>query len=431
MLGGVFVQDVLKNQLSSNIDTILLPSGEYKEHVIVDRPCTIVGNNTTLWNDTLPVVRVKSKGVVLKNLRLELTGISGYEDDYAVLQVQDDTVIQDVEVFGGVAGCKKTYIPRTLHLGTFKSECENSYTISVYVFEPTEVISNCNAITIRPSAIGVGANEITITVNPLRDGSMVYGDILFKSKYIRRVYVDGKSLSTAQKVQSLELYDYNSISKGDTNTVVSLDTIEAMPSVTPVNSVAPSIKADTTSKATITDDTISNRVLVRGQRVTILDSSITVKLSYSKLIKPMDIDPYIFLTDATNHTRFDEDVVFFSNRRAKDSIVELKNDNSVYFNLNDISPQVQRISICYSIYLGGSQYDRNKDFSKVENPKVEFLSNGKPIYTIPLTDLNTLSTVIVAEMYRYKGNWKINPVVAGYKEGLPKLCKSFGVDAEY
>ena len=334
MLGGVFVQDVLKNQLSSNIDTILLPSGEYKEHVIVDRPCTIVGNNTTLWNDTLPVVRVKSKGVVLKNLRLELTGISGYEDDYAVLQVQDDTVIQDVEVFGGVAGCKKTYIPRTLHLGTFKSECENSYTISVYVFEPTEVISNCNAITIRPSAIGVGANEITITVNPLRDGSMVYGDILFKSKYIRRVYVDGKSLSTAQEVQSLELYDYNSISKGDTNTVVSLDTIEAMPSVTPVNSVAPSIKADTTSKATITDDTISNRVLVRGQRVTILDSSITVKLSYSKLIKPMDIDPYIFLTDATNHTRFDEDVVFFSNRRAKDSIVELKNDNSVYFNLN-------------------------------------------------------------------------------------------------
>ena len=62
---------------------------------------------------------------------------------------------------------------------------------------------------------------------------------------------------------------------------------------------------------------------------------------------------------------------------------------------------------------------------------MEFLSNGKPIYTIPLTDLNTLSTVIVAEVYRYKGNWKINPVVAGYKEGLPKLCKSFGVDAEY
>nr|WP_049755835.1 TerD family protein [Desulforamulus reducens] len=43
-------------------------------------------------------------------------------------------------------------------------------------------------------------------------------------------------------------------------------------------------------------------------------------------------------------------------------------------------------------------------------------------------NFNAETAIVVAELYRYKGEWKFNPIAMGYQGGLAALCGSFGID---
>ena len=45
-------------------------------------------------------------------------------------------------------------------------------------------------------------------------------------------------------------------------------------------------------------------------------------------------------------------------------------------------------------------------------------------------DFSIESSVVVGEIYRYKGEWKFNAVGSGFKGGLKTLCMNYGVDLE-
>ena len=171
------------------------------------------------------------------------------------------------------------------------------------------------------------------------------------------------------------------------------------------------------------------KVLTRGERCILNNLNLIFKLNYTQSSgNKIDIDPYIFLTDNSNITRYNEDMIFFGNPNAYDMSVCIQNDNSIITDLTKIPSYVTKISICYSIYKGGYY----KNFSNISNPVVSIYDlNNQELFKIPLQNLGYLSTVIVAELYKYKNSWKINPVIAGYNNGLPKLCQSFGIDAEY
>ncbi|MCC8068625.1 MAG: hypothetical protein LIO71_02540 [Ruminococcus sp.] len=205
------MDSIIQNELNLGSSIINLPRGEYKESIVIDRPCTIIGNGTTLWNENNPVLLVRSKGVTLKDLNLELTSISGYESDHAILQIQSDTIIDNVEVFGGIADTKKFYIPRSIHLGDFKSNVENTFKVSMYLPEDCIVMVKSSNVKISNSRLSSGHSDLILKVSPMEDGSRIYGELLLISKFIRRVFIDGIASQDALQHFDTLVYSANNI----------------------------------------------------------------------------------------------------------------------------------------------------------------------------------------------------------------------------
>ena len=61
---------------------------------------------------------------------------------------------------------------------------------------------------------------------------------------------------------------------------------------------------------------------------------------------------------------------------------------------------------------------------------IRIFGGEKEMLRFELKDLNDEKTVVATEIYRYKGEWKMNFVGAGYKSGLKTLCESYGVAVE-
>lgn len=405
LLVVISLDSIIQNELNLGSSIINLPRGEYKESIVIDRPCTIIGNGTTLWNENNPVLLVRSKGVTLKDLNLELTSISGYESDHAILQIQSDTIIDNVEVFGGIADTKKFYIPRSIHLGDFKSNVENTFKVSMYLPEDCIVMVKSSNVKISNSRLSSGHSDLILKVSPMEDGSRIYGELLLISKFIRRVFIDGIASQDALQHFDTLVYSANNIPQDVENEVFAV-------SVQSASSISKESKT---------------KILQRGERCTLDRTNLTIRLTYNAI--NVDIDPYIFLTDENNHTIYNEDLVFFGNTTSRNGAISVEEDSSITMHLDRVPQYVKKVCVCYAIYNG--KVKQLKRFSVVQNLKFSIYSNNFETFNIFPDALQHFSTMILLELYRNVGSWKINPIVSGYNGSLPQMCKSFGIDADY
>ena len=123
------IQDIIN--LGGN--DVELPSGEFKGPVIIDRPCTVKGNSTTLWNNDGSVIEIRSAGVKLCNIRAEIT--SSNADLCCINSYYEDTAFYNVEISGRVKGVKNEefqwIMPKSISLGDFKSDTINTYHMEI------------------------------------------------------------------------------------------------------------------------------------------------------------------------------------------------------------------------------------------------------------------------------------------------------------
>lgn len=139
-----------------------------------------------------------------------------------------------------------------------------------------------------------------------------------------------------------------------------------------------------------------------------------------------DIDPYVFLLDENEKCRGEGDLVFFGNERSQDGAVRYyPDDGHISIDLAKLPPEVQRISVAYSVYSG----DSVKNFSQVREPRVALFSQGKERVRFDIPGLTNEITIIAMEFYIYRGEWRISAVGAGYRDGLVKLCSRYGIQA--
>jgi stress response protein SCP2 len=402
------LESILQRDFKAGKDVITLPTGEFRESLTIDRPCTIVGSNTTLWNESNPVLMVRSSGVTLKNLKLELNGISGYDDDYATLQLNPDTIVENVEIYGGVADTKKYYIPRAVHLGNFKPNTENTFKLEVYLPETCDVRVKSSNFKVYSSNHGDGYYTLTIVTNPLESNAMLYGEIVLTSKLIRRIFVDGVAVEDAPLVDGKVLYSH------DTTHTLNYSEVFAV-SVQKVNT---------------NPQPLETKTLKRGERCTLDYPSLTMLLKYDiPNSAKLDIDPYIFLTDENNSTIYTTDMLFFGNTATTNGSVRIAKGGKVSMQLDRVPTYVKKVCVCYSIYK--RKLEPLKTFSSVKNLGFSIYTGNFELFKFQLDGLENFSTIILAEFYRYNGRWKINPVVHGYHGNLPQMCKSFGIDATY
>ena len=96
--------------------------------------------------------------------------------------------------------------------------------------------------------------------------------------------------------------------------------------------------------------------------------------------------------------------------------------------LDKIPNAVVKISFTLTIHDAAQ---RRQSFGQVNDAfiRVADEASGKELLRYELgKNFSTETAIVVAEIYRHKGEWKFNAVGAGFSGGLAALCKNFGID---
>ena len=415
------IQDII----NSGGNDVELPSGEFKGPVIIDRPCTVKGNSTTLWNNDGSVIEIRSAGVKLCNIRAEIT--SSNADLCCINSYYEDTAFYNMEISGRVKGVKNEefqwIMPKSISLGDFKSDTINTYQMEIYVPVDAEIQCDISDLKISPLNLQKGRNTIFIETENIKNKVFIYGEMLIKSLFTRRIYISGRSYSNAEMRNNVILYKAEEPSP-EKNTATDFSAVRI-----PQKDIMPSNQAGDNSS-----ERPSIQRLRKGERIyidDIADDIIKIEFNCRKMFAPIDIDPYVFLTDANNKVSEDENFVFFSNPVSADRSVRIQQGKNkvsdVEIDLRMVSPHIEKISVAYSIYVNNSR----DNFSKVNEPFVTVRSHDSIKYLFSAENLIMETTVIFLEIYRRGNSWKMNMVGAGYKNGLSTLCESYGLRVGY
>lgn len=116
----------------------------------------------------------------------------------------------------------------------------------------------------------------------------------------------------------------------------------------------------------------------------------------------------------------DEDFVFYNQPRSPDGAVRLAGAE-LEIDLPGVAASTDRIVVSASIdsgSFGGMALE------------VRIVEDGADTYDLPITGLSSETTVILAEIYRRAGAWKIRNVGQGYATGLAGLATDFGITVD-
>lgn len=415
---------------------VILPSGEFEGPLVIDKPLRVRGKNTTIWAKKSPVIEIRSGGVTIEDIRAEIT--EGSIEEPAVIAAAA-AAVRNVEVLGRVSGFGAEDgdfdIPRTIALGGFPANEENTYRLEVNVPAKTEIVCELREVKFEPTTLQPGRNELTIRVNGISAQTFLYAEVLFRSQFTRRVYLTGKPDAAAEKAVLKTIF-----TAPERTSVPAEESAPAMPAQIPPET-SPQISTETPAPAMATaTDVISGLAgrqqdpylppldMKRGQRVGLLQylgERFEVWFT-ANAARGVEIDPYVFLLESGDRAIGDEGLVFFGNTRSKNGEAEyFPNDGHVAIDLSKVPPEIQKIALAYSIYDGGAA----KNFRLVSTPRVSLRANGERV-TFTMDGLGDEATIVALEFYLYKGEWKISAVGAGFRDGLAKLCNRYGIEVE-
>lgn len=409
--------------------TAALPPGEFEGPVVIGRPVTLRGNNTTIWAKHGSVITVTSPNAALEGLRVEIT--EGDLSETAIealcpVRAADIEVLGSVKGFGGEDGISE--IPRTIQLGELSADGENTFRMTVDIPAAARLVCNAAGIRFTPENIPAGRSEVALTVTGSGSPALVYTEILVESKLRRRIYLCGRFTAGAPAVKDRVIFEAPPVSREQNSAAVGNITL-TMPQAQKSATAAPKPSTDviTDVGAAPLPENAPLLELRKGQRVPLaqyVGSSCEIYLTGRKL-GTLDIDPYVFMLNEREQSFGDGGLVFFGNEQSPDGAVRYHpDDGHVSVDFTKVDDNVRRITVAYSVYSG----DSAKNFSLVAEPRFSLYSAGKERVRFDLDGLSGEVTVVAAEFYIYKGEWRVSAVGAGYRDGLVKLCNRYGIE---
>lgn len=148
----------------------------------------------------------------------------------------------------------------------------------------------------------------------------------------------------------------------------------------------------------------------------------------------LDIDAAAFLLGAGGKAAGDSDFIFYGNPRHITGSVEAVANPSgsdaaqILVDLPAVPEAIERLAFTATIY---DPETRRQHFSEVQGIylRVTDEDTGEELARYDVDGgLAGETAIVVGELYRYKGNWKLNAIGNGYRGGLEALCKSFGLE---
>jgi tellurium resistance protein TerD len=150
-----------------------------------------------------------------------------------------------------------------------------------------------------------------------------------------------------------------------------------------------------------------------------------------------DIDASIFLLDSNDKLISDQHFIFYNNPKSPDpeQSIQQRGDNRtgagegddeiVDVNLKSVPPEVVKMALTVTIHEADK---RHQNFGQVSNAFVRIVNcaNEEEIIRYDLTeDFSVETALIMAELYRKDGEWRMNAVGAGYEGGLQALVERY------
>ena len=170
--------------------------------------------------------------------------------------------------------------------------------------------------------------------------------------------------------------------------------------------------------------------IATGQNISIsrqstATQSVVVTLGWAPTTASINLDASAFLLTRLGKVRGDSDFVFYNNPRTPEGAVA-QDGQAFTIGLSLVPGDVERIAMTLTTgqHTAGS-------FSALQSISAE-LTDSATRETIARYELSTAgmseSALIVAEVYRYKNEWKFRAMGQGFVGGLAPLATHFGVD---
>ena len=150
-----------------------------------------------------------------------------------------------------------------------------------------------------------------------------------------------------------------------------------------------------------------------------------------------DIDASVFLLDSNEKLVSDQHFIFYNNQTSPDPDQSVKqlgdnrtgagegDDEIIDINLKTVPAEVAKIAITVTIH---EAEQRKQNFGQVQNAFVRIVNaeNEQEVIRYDLTeDFSIETALIMAELYRKDGEWRMNAVGAGYEGGLQALVDRY------
>lgn len=248
--------------------------------------------------------------------------------------------------------------------------------MTVDIPAPAKLVCTASGVRFEPQDIPAGRSSVRVFVSGSGSASLVYSEVLLVSQFRRRIYLSGRFSANAPAVKERLIYEAPQIARNAPLTA-------AVPAMA-VNPEPADVISDV-GAVPLSDEQLLE--LRKGQRVPAagyLSGTVEVYLTGQRLGNA-DIDPYVFLLDENEKCRGEGDLVFFGNERSQDGAVRYyPDDGHISIDLAKLPPEVQRISVAYSVYSG----DSVKNFSQVREPEGGAVFPGKGTREVRHTGAN-------------------------------------------
>ncbi len=150
-----------------------------------------------------------------------------------------------------------------------------------------------------------------------------------------------------------------------------------------------------------------------------------------------DLDASVFLLGSNEKIISDNHFIFYNNTGSPDPDTSVLytgdnltgagegDDEVIKVNFKKVPPEIKKIIVAVTIH---EAEERGQNFGQVENAFVRLVDEQTKQEAIryDLTeDYSTETALIMAEMYRKDGDWRLNAVGSGYQGGLKALLDRY------
>lgn len=400
---------------------ITIPCGEYEGNFVINVPCTIHGSGAMLLCDKGAALTVNAPDVEINDLLAEhLDPRVGT----ALSSSCSGTSLNNLTVSGRVIGIEgeEGYfgIPTVINVGAFPADERCTVRMNITLPTAARLVSNASGVNIPDTELSEGENSVLIDIEPMKSGTVLYGELMLETKVSRKMYISGEAVSGGCSFEDgAVVFEPAPAPSEDECSEPGMifpeeeeDIEEAL--------LAP-MPYDETEKAH------ELLIIERGMLVKADSPTAQVELLYDNKDFPMDVDVFAFLANDEGLVTQNDRFVFFGNDHSIGGGVKLLNapDKKVlHLNFSAIPQDVAEIDVAYSIYTN----PQNLNFSDLSNPAVSITLADGTNYIFMLPKPLDVGTIVGIELIRSEDGFRISPLGMIYPRGLEDLCRNYGLN---